>query len=383
MEENQNEDQFLDKYTKEKVAKGITELLEEKELKIQWHKEIAESQSIQTFFENYNPNSVQSFIDGFINKKYQVHRHADMFSRIAEEKRSRWINKAHEHLGYILQKKLFDLQCLWRANQIKLEGINISWDFDMWRDNIMNCPFLEPITKEEIERYQAFLQQDEDYYEFNDVDCQDYDQIKAEYNGNDEDYCIMPDWYEYHNLVTGNSSLLLLPDTRGEKEDFYISLNNKKVPEKIPPVAPVAPVVIDPRPSLNWFGGKDTEFFVKTFEDRDTQLKFENYQEGHRVGRSHDIDYDILFMDMLEEEENIPVDAHYDFKEAVKKGFIKFRNNKIAEHLPLAHEQYLFNKKMGFKTEYEGDSHDDFRKRYLEDILDGREANGEPRDLNF
>lgn len=382
MEENPNEDQFLDKYTKENVEKGINKLLEEKELKIQWHKEIAENPSIQTFFENYNPNSVKSFIDGYINKKYQVHSHADMFSRMAEEKRSQWINKAHEHLGYILQKKLFDLQCLWRAEQVQLEDVSISWDFYMWKDNIMNCPFLEFITKEDIEQYQAFLQQDEEYYEFNDIDCQDYDQIKAEYTGQEEeDYCIMPDWYEYHNLVTGNSSLLLLPDTRGEKEDFYISLRDKKAPKEIPP--PAAPVVIDPRPHLDWYIGNDTDFFVKTFEDRVTQLKFENYKEGHRVGRSHDIDYDILFMDMLQEEENIPVEADYDFKEAVKKGFIKFRNNKIAEHLPLAHEQYLFNKKMGFKTEYERDSFSDFRKRYTENILDGREANGEPRDFNF
>ena len=70
MEENQNEDQFLDKYTEDRVAKGITELLEEKELKIKWRREIVENQSIQTFFENYHPNSIQSFIDGYINKKY-------------------------------------------------------------------------------------------------------------------------------------------------------------------------------------------------------------------------------------------------------------------------------------------------------------------------
>ena len=46
MEENQNEDQFLDKYTKDSVEKGITELLEEKELKIKWRRELAENDSI-------------------------------------------------------------------------------------------------------------------------------------------------------------------------------------------------------------------------------------------------------------------------------------------------------------------------------------------------
>jgi len=85
-------------YTKEKVEKGIIELVEEKELKIQWHKELAENKSAQTFFKNYNPHSIQSFIDSFIIQKYQVIRYADMYSRMAEEKRSGWINKAHKHL---------------------------------------------------------------------------------------------------------------------------------------------------------------------------------------------------------------------------------------------------------------------------------------------
>ena len=380
MEENQNEDQFLDKYTKDSVEKGIKDLLEEKELKIKWRRELAENESVQRFFKRYKPQSVESFVDSYIIYKFIAHRYADLYSQKAEEKRGRWINKAHEHLKFIQQKKLFDLQCLWRAEQIQLEGIEICFDFEIWKEDIFNCPFLEPINKDDIEQYQSFLLQNEEYYEFEIYGCQDYDEIKEEYLGSGENCGAMPDWYEYHNLVTGNSSRLQLPDIRGEKELFYRSYTFKKNQEQ---VAQAEPKVIDMRPSISWHGEKDADFFVKTFDDRETQIKFDNYNEDNKAGRNQDIEIDSLIYDMIEQEETIPIEAHYDFTEGLKKAYIKFRNGKIAEHLPLAHEQYLFNKQMGFEIERDRPTDTSIREIHLKQILDGREANGEPRDLNF
>ncbi|MEM0542483.1 hypothetical protein WFZ85_07630 [Flavobacterium sp. j3] len=380
MEENQNEEQFLDKYTKDKVEKGITELIEEKELKIHWRKELAENKSVQSYFEGFQPHSVESFVSKYILYKFIAHRYADMYSRKAEDRRSRWINKAHEHLSYIQQKKLFDLQCLWRAEQITLPEIEICYDFEVWGSTIFKCPFLEPITKEDIKQYQNFLMQSEEYYEFDTYTAQDYDDIKAEYLGTEEDYGIMPDWYEYHNLITGNSSLLLLPDIRGEKEEFYRSFQYKKNSEAI---ANAEPRVIDNRPCLSWHEEKDVRFFFTTFEDRETQLKFENYFEDKKTENRDSIDVDIILQDMMEQEETIPIDSHYDFKEAIIKAYVKFRNRKLAEHLEIAHEQYLFNLKMGFEIEQEKPLDRSIRKIWMQQILDGREANGEPRNLNF
>ena len=107
------------------------------------------------------------------------------------------------------------------------------------------------------------------------------------------------------------------------------------------------------------------------------------YKEDNKAGRNQDIEIDSLIYDMIEQEETIPIQAHYDFIEGLKKAYIKFRNGKIAEHLPLAHEQYLFNKQMGFEIERDRPTDTDVREIHLKQILDGREANGEPRDLNF
>lgn len=381
MEENQNEDQSLDRYTKDYVEKGINKLLEEKELKIQWRTEIAENESVQTFFKNYNPSTIASFITTFINYKYMAYCYGDMYARKAETKRSRWINKAHEHLQYILLKKMFDLQCLWRADQIKLEGIEICFDFELWRQDVFNCPFLEPLEKVDIEHYQAYLLKSEEYHEFEIHDSQNYDAIKKEYLGSNENSDALSDWYEYHNLVTGNSSLLLLPDIRGEKELFYISYLSKKREQETPSLD--APSVKENLPNLFWFNDKDADFFIKTFDDRESQIRFESFRKGYKAETREDFIFENLYNQMNEEEENIPIEAHGNFKEALKKAFVKFRNRKIAEHLPLAHEQYLFNKLMGFELERTENAEADIRDLYIKQILKGREANGEPRDLNF
>jgi hypothetical protein len=49
----------------------------------------------------------------------------------------------------------------------------------------------------------------------------------------------------------------------------------------------------------------------------------------------------------------------------------------------MAHEQYLFNKKMSFVVSKDKNRNDGVRKIYYDGILDGRELNGEPRDFNF
>ena len=68
-----------------------------------------------------------------------------------------------ERLKEILQKKLFDMQCLWRAEKIIIPEINVSSDFRYWEANIFNCPFIEPVTENEIEIILKHLTKEEPY----------------------------------------------------------------------------------------------------------------------------------------------------------------------------------------------------------------------------
>ena len=141
MEENLD-DEGLDNYSKKKYEEGVAELEQEKALKIKWRKEIMENEAAQKYFEGYLPSSIESFIKDYLVKKYIAFKHKDLYARQLEKNRTRWIDEANEHLKPILQKKLFDLQCLWRAEQINLEGIEIAFDFSVVQQDIFNCSFI-------------------------------------------------------------------------------------------------------------------------------------------------------------------------------------------------------------------------------------------------
>lgn len=384
--ENSEDYNTFDKYTQDK----INEVLEEKKLRAQWRKEIQENEAMQNYFKSFNAASVKNFIDAYISNKISWMRFGDFYKEKAEKEASQWIEQAHEHLEAILQKKLFDIQCLWRAEQIQLEGVEICFDFKIWEKNIWDCPFIEPITANDIAMYCDYLSSADfelhDFYDLN--EWQNYEEIKEAYQ-DDNDYDDMPEWYEFHNTRTGNSSLLLLPDIRGGKEEFYHNLffNSKEHLDKMAEYE--AKKVINPnfdaRPNLDSYPNEKLDYFVKTFEDRTVQLKHKYYSENCRYGSGHRQTeyYDELFREMLDINEPIPIQAHHDFREAAAMAYNHYKCRKIVENLPIACEQYLLNKKMGFLMSKKDNFYRDLRVQYTERLVKAREMNGEAPDLDF
>jgi hypothetical protein len=381
--ETPQDDSNIDKYTQEKVEKGIQDLLEEKELKIKWRKELEQNEAVQNYFKNYKDSSIDSFVNSYLSYKYLWFKYGDMYKQMTDDNQSQWIELAHEHLQIILQKKLFDLQCLWRAEQIKIEGVSICFDFDVWEHDIFNCPFIEPINQSDIALYQEYLMKGDIELERSlfDVEWQNYEEIKQAYHDDNSDID-MPSWYEFHNLRTGNTKLLLLPDIRGDKEQFYSDLYFKnKEQQEAKEDKPVRDPNWDSVPSLSFYDKQVVSFFVKTFEDKEIQNKHNYYTEAN--SNEGDEYYEEIFSELLEAKEYIPIKAHYDFKEAIKLAYNEYRYTKIIAHLPMALEQYQFNIKMGFSIGEKEEFYGDLREKYVERFLDGRELNGEERTLNF
>jgi hypothetical protein len=46
-----------------------------------------------------------------------------------EDDSIKWIGLASKYLEIIQQKKLFDIQCLWRAEKLELKEISICYQF--------------------------------------------------------------------------------------------------------------------------------------------------------------------------------------------------------------------------------------------------------------
>lgn len=387
--EERNENEKLDKYTQERLENGLKELEEEKQLKIKWRKEIEENEALQLNLSQYHPNSVDGFIRQYINHKYNVYLYGDMYIKIAEQERSKWIDMAHEHLKFILQKQLFDLQCQWRAEEIKLDGIDKCFDFEIWGQDILNCPFLKPITKEDIELYQNFLMTANLDYSTHDTeeDWQNYDSILDGYK-NDTEGCSVPRWYDYHFMQTGNNHLLLLEDIRGKKEDFYREIyfrNQQKETEqkKVADKQNKEPIpLIDRRPYLSSMDEKMTNYIFSNYEDPEMLTKHNYYCEGIKEGTDNSYHED-MFRELLEIKEDVPVDSNYSIRDAIEIAYNQYMAQKLAENLPTAHEQYLFNRKMGFVVQADNQYKMDMDTIYTNSILDGRVLNGEPRDFNF
>jgi hypothetical protein len=382
--DEESEEYQLDKYTQNKLAEEKRLIEEEKELKIKWRQEIEQNKEIQAHLDKYRKSSVDAFITHYVNHKYQVYRYGDMYIKLAEDERTKWIDLAHEQLKCIQQKQLFDLQCQWRAEQIKLNGVEKCIDFKKWEEDILNCPFLKPISESDIELYQEFLTKFElDFAnQFWNIEWQDYDEIKGGYDEDSEETSL-PEWYQFHYKNSETSSLLLLPDIRGEKEEFYRRIwfdNQRKEIEEKQKDQPIK--LTDNRPYLSASDRGMMSFLFSNFEDQLTQKRDQYYRMAIEE-YSDTSSYEDMFRELAEANEDVPIEGHFDIKEAVEMAYNSYYAKKTAEHLPLAYEQYLLTRKMGFVIKGERDYFGDLDDIYTKSILGGRELNGEPRDFNF
>lgn len=366
------------------------ELLEIEEQKKVWLQELQENEAVQNYLKNFNEISTGSFLDIYVFYKYQWLQYGGMYEQINERERTRWITLAQEQLVMIQQKKLFDAQCLWRAEKVTFKEVEIGFDFEMWGKDVLNCPFIEPITESDIDLYSQYLLLSNNVdLEIDEHGLQNYDQIKEAYN-TDSENMNFPEWYDFHNSRTGNTALMLLPDLRTEKEEFYRSLHFKKEqdsPEYKKMMEEHQQTAIDTRPYLHSFDHDTQKYFVTTFEDKQTQRFFKSYTKGvkkHNTYESEVLADNIDFLSSIENE-LIPIEGHYDFREAIALAVHKYKCKKIAEHLPVALEQYQLSKKMGFSIGHNESSLDwgDIREKFRDNIINGRILNGEPGDCNF
>jgi len=368
-----------------KQAQGA---LSEKELKALWAKELKENKSIQQYLSDFEPSSVERFEEDYLQKKYFWMSYGPYYTEDMETEDIQWTNTASNHLEIILQKKLFDIQCRWRAEELTLDGIEISHQFQFWEKDILNCPFIEPLTMEDIELYQAYLNSSYDLWDENNYfgfSYQDYDEIKEAYEDAKDATFDFPDWYEFHNSRKGTGALMLLPDVRGEKERFYLELYHSTEREKNKEAREANEKNRDRREWLRYYEREFTDWFVTTFESKEVQLAYRSY-EWHQESndRSEGIRWEMNLL--LSAKEKVPIEANEDWLEGIRNTAKRYERMKIAEALPLAWEQYKMNVDMGIGFPIsEGDiEHGNYITGiYRNNIIQGRILNGEPGDLNF
>ena len=367
----------------------IAKLRESNSLYKQWLKEYDEMEGIDAFFERYPAGTKTKFLSSYITKKYLWHQQGDLCLKKHQERKQQWIYKAYEHLGAILQKKLFDMQCLWKAEQVTIKEIEISFDFEIWEQNVLNCPFIDLITEDEIRMYQDFLMQDD-----LDIDDTEFDgwqghyEIKKGYTISGLSHYV-PAWYDYHNRRTGENLVLTLEDIRGKKEDFYADLARQYELE----INNGIDKHHEPFHLFNFTDKDLIEFFVTTFDDETTQQKYFEFKEKFLEFDQEEEDYEEaiiknranfqLLRKMNELDELVAVPSDDDFKQALAKGYSRYCSEKIAKLLPIVYQLYLTTKKTGLIFKCKKIQLLELRDEIKEEIIQGRRLNGEAPNLKF
>ncbi|CAF4659591.1 unnamed protein product [Rotaria sp. Silwood1] len=248
---------------------------------------------------------------------------------------------------------------------------------DFMKEN--NISIVASTAEDDIHLYAAYLQSenavdDEDNNRWSAEEWQDYDEIKEAYETDDADRNF-PEWYEFYNSRRGTGAYMILPDIRGEKEEFYMELTRAEERSK----NPQPPYIPE---NYLWYSDEEKrEWFIKTFETKEIQEFYAAYEWSSRnAGLKEELGYYLYIL--YEADEPVAMDANLDWAEAVKRAAKKYRNQKIAEALPQAWEQYMINIQMNiaFNTEKRDSG---IRKIYEDGILKGRKLNGEPENLDF
>jgi hypothetical protein len=289
-------------------------------------------------------------------------------------------NRADASIWLIQQRKLFELQCKWRAGKIDLPDVHTTWDFEYWSDLIQRCPLIPPITQEEYDLYHGYvLSEDYDDCERYGARWQTYDVLKLWDEEEDEEDDSYPAWYSYWERFKGESDWRLLPDIRGQKEHEYWRLANKELFEKASKVT-----VPDKRPYLATWFFEERENFFKTCEP-DLLRHFYAYEREADWEDAEDRLRQAIWT-LLDFDEPLPMEYNDDWREGIFSAARRADQIRLAKACDAAFKDYLGREALRLNHEVHLDDdkikkEEQRRAQYMEAIRKGMILNGEKPDF--
>jgi hypothetical protein len=344
--------------------------------------EIREDARCMAFFEPYREDDVAPFIEEYADARATLEVYGD-YARYRQESIIKDYHEgAWDALKNIQYKKLFDLECQWRAEQVTdVRGVEISRDFGRIADNILAYDGISPISESDIQLYQQFLAQKptQIMYILNDAEYPDYTELQERFRETSDTGI---DYFEFHNSRTGKQGLLLLPDVRGQKEERYIDVVRER---NLARAAAVKAGKQPPSEQEQYLFSSDEELikFGEYIGDKKTTNFIRDRWNWMEEKPDPVFDWVFYYLGDISPEE-VPVDANDDWKEGLYFAAVHHRNKKISELLPSIYEEYLMKKEMGMLTPKEqDDTGSTISEVWRTLLLEGRELLGEPRDFDF
>ncbi|WP_310391947.1 hypothetical protein [Hymenobacter sp.] len=355
-------------------------------------------------FAPYHPDAVARFAASYASSKSQWQFRGAQAEASQAHALSRLSEAAYNRLWDIQRKKLFDLQCRWRAGQVTMPGLGCTFDFSEYDAAIENCPVLDPISPDELALYCEFVRQAPEFDE-DVLDCyggdgvlprdwQDYAPMRlhAQEEANDtpdheREGEAPPAWYDFHNLRTGLAPLLHLPDLRGPREKPYLQAYwaNRSAQHAAQP-APAPPA--DPRPA--YLTADQQEALCHALLHHFETPKLRRQQAAYLTQQAHEdadeqVENDFAYLKACGPDEAVAIEPAADWRAALRRAVVETRRHQLLAHLPQVYEAYQLRQEQGIshpqaeEPEWRSTQGRDQRKC----LLDGRELLGEPRTFDF
>jgi hypothetical protein len=385
----------MDKENKENLPAHLRQEVDDAEreavARMEIEYELRNNQQYKEFFATYPPDDVEEFIKSYARRKVTWVNWGKFYYEHNEDHQLRFYNQAQNCLWQIQQKKLFNLQCQWRAEKIKIPGVNTTMDFRYWEYNIKSCSFLPTITQWEFDLYMEYFQSDDSEVDPTETDYdfewQDYIRFVEDYarakEKEDEDM-IMPLWYRFYDNRMGTDSLMTLEDIRGEKESKYLKLYYDHINKTIPDERADILAIKRGEDYLSAYNPTLVEKFVRKYEDKQVVKYYLSYEKSHKPMEFADELAEMAFKELKEISDVVSVKASSDWREALIDAWEEYRRVQILKLLPLVYDDYLQKQNLGISYEVEDNTEIDSElNEWRNAILKGREMNGETPDYNF
>lgn len=366
-------------------------------LKAFFEAELLASPAFAAAMAPYNPSGHASFAASYSSGKADLYTKGPTTVEAQSTKFLQFREAAADVLWHIQQKKLFDLQCQWRAEQLTLPQIYQCHDFNTWSHYIDRCDWLSPITADEVACYEAYLRSDSYDHESATM-WQQYEDFKLSEDPDrqheaDEE---LPAWYAYHNAVTGAGALLSLPDIRGAKEEVYRDLwraENQQEQEATQPESEKMPWP----PSCS--GPDDIAPFLDLFEASTDLPRLHRWRQAVKQARVQESwaleQAEYWYVCVLHNAgEAWPIKANADWRMALREAGIDYWRIHVADVLHEVWQEGEQHRAMGLPvTAPTGSRHirpfEEIQwgladtNFWSNSILRGRELAGEPRNFDF
>jgi hypothetical protein len=343
--------------------------------------EILDNNEYLTFFEQYQEDSVLPFVTKYAEHKANLVVYGDFTKFCRRDIMGHWQHLAWHCLSEIQHKKLFDLSCQWNAELVTdLPEIKVLNDFILVSHHVLDYPAITDISEEELQfyiRYMKSLEPDITFVTPSEYDYHDQSEIKARYS---EEQVTDIEYYDYHNIYTGNHTLLHLPNIREEKEREYIRLvhqdNFEKSGRADTNLTPQKPHLFDME--------EDLIAFAERFEDFKTASFIKDYSDWLDITDDMHTEFAIRYLsDVLPE--RVPISANLSWQEAICFSATAHQRSKVIELLPSIYEEYLMKKSIGVSLTNNENliEHAGNEDWIRELVLQGRRLKGEPEDFDF